>query len=156
MTSNPTCLYPTPVSQFVPSLPCLSSQVSRANSRPANQKKRTKKKPDVMKGGKEQSQKEDDQLSEGNVSDSGYTYASQSHGTSARSNSFYFPSWSRTSSSESDYSDSETNQVLKLRSLQAKVRQCTFSALQVIVKVGSLNKETDETRICTSSDSEGR
>ncbi|XP_076364390.1 HEAT repeat-containing protein 6-like [Tachypleus tridentatus] len=68
------------------------------------------------------------------MSDSGYTHASQLHGTSARSNSFYFPSWSRTSSSESDYSDSEMSQLLKIRSLQAKVRQCTFSALQVIVK----------------------
>ncbi|XP_076364393.1 HEAT repeat-containing protein 6-like isoform X2 [Tachypleus tridentatus] len=63
VTSNPTCLYPTPVSQFVPSLPCVPSQISRTNTRTGNQKKRTKKKRDVRKGSNKQSQKDDEQLS---------------------------------------------------------------------------------------------
>ena len=48
------------------------------------------------------------------------------------------PAWSRISSSESDYSDTEGVQSSRYRSTCAKVRQCALACLHTVIKVSIL------------------
>lgn len=48
------------------------------------------------------------------------------------------PTWSKISSSESDYSDTEGSQGSRMRSYNTKVRQCALACLHTVIKVGRI------------------
>lgn len=97
-------------------------------------KRKTKKKSD-RQGGKQNSQ--DDRSHGGDHGDTGERSlgASGVYGTGLEADLSGYTTWSKISSSESEWSDTEGGQGSKLRSICTKVRQCALSCFYWIAKV---------------------
>ncbi|XP_023237613.1 HEAT repeat-containing protein 6-like [Centruroides sculpturatus] len=128
------CLYPSVGSQFASTV-----QQDNETSFPKlmSQKKRNRRRSKTGKGKnkKKEQQGEDDELSEGAASDSGYNSSRHSQSQiNSTWNCHSTPPW-LTSGSDSEYSDTEINQLARIRSAQSSVRQHAFVGLQAVVRV---------------------
>ena len=138
--SVPDSLYPTPLSQYDPNptLPIKTeneqqkSEVHMQGKKPSASKKAKKKKGKKPAMENDTKNNEEDNYTESTLD------TARGQGQSGRvqmADNGFRPAWSKISSSESDYSDTEGGQGSRLRSSCAKVRQCALGCLHATIKV---------------------
>lgn len=118
-TVIPLSLYPTPLSQYDPSAKSDIPKVEKTEEKKSTSgKKGRRKKPQKKKQQEEEEEEED-----------------LSQSVSEKTQDAYPQPWSRVSSSDSEYSDTEGGPGARTKSMVAKVRQCAFCCLHALVKV---------------------
>ncbi|KAL4223144.1 HEAT repeat-containing protein 6 [Mactra antiquata] len=131
------CLYPSPfIKVDIPTLGKLSdtSQKKSTDSHDDTGKKKAKRKVKKKAGGKQNSphdRSHGDDLDNTERS----TGASNTFGTSMEADLSSYTTWSKISSSESEWSDTEGGQSSKLRSFCTKVRQCALACFYWLAKM---------------------
>jgi hypothetical protein len=117
-TVIPLSLYPTPLAQFDPAAAKAEAAIA------------PKKTPSTKKGRKNKSRKKKQQQ-EDEMEEEEPEYKMDAH-----TDDVYALSWSKVSSSDSEYSDTEGGaQASRTKSLHSKVRLCAFCCFHALVKV---------------------